>query len=221
MTEEEYTSKQYDQIGRQYISNQKEFFSVRKDWSREKLHTALNSVRGKKMLDIGCGGGADVLWLEEKGTEVYGIDISSSMLELARKTVKDPENIQEGSYEKIPFADNFFDIIMGRFSLHYLKNLDDSYKEIARVLKPCGIFVQLVSHPVFDASLVPNDEGKIKVELYEGKVIVEFFSHALTDYFSPTFLNLFDLKEIDENESVDAKNPNHLPEILFYKAIKR
>jgi ubiquinone/menaquinone biosynthesis C-methylase UbiE len=214
-------SKYYDQMGEQYTLKQREFFSDKKDWSREKIRSAFNSIKGEKILDIGCGGGDDIAWFEKQGAEVYGIDISTAMLELARKNVAHPENIKEGSYQNIPFPENYFDVVLGRFSLHYLKSFDSAYKEIARVLKRDGTLVQLVSHPTFDSSHTADSGGNIHIELYSGKVIVSFPPHTFNDYFSTTFNNLFELKGQDEDVSLDAKNPNKLPEMLFYKAIKR
>ena len=71
-------------------------------------------VRGKKALDYGCGAGRSTLFLKNLGFEVKGVDISESMLSLAKE--KDPE----GVYEKIESGslldpDGSFDLIFSCF----------------------------------------------------------------------------------------------------------
>lgn len=214
---------QYNQMGGSYDSHQKQFFGDKLDWTREKLHKKLSNIQDKKVLDIGCGGGADVRWCEEQGAEVYGVDPSEKMCELARQATINPDHIQQGSYENLPFDDATFDIIFSRFSFHYLKGFIKAYEEMARVLKEGGELLMIVSHPTYDAVAVAesSDKSLVSVKLYDGKVTVQFPLHHLTDYFSPDFFKLFELKEIDETESVDAENPHQLPETLFYRAIKR
>lgn len=216
-------AQQYDEMGEQYIQNQRSFFSGRHDWTREKIQGELRDKSGVKLLDIGCGSGDDIRWCEENEIEAYGIDSSEKMLQLAKGTVSHPERIRFGHYESIPFDAGVFDIVMGRFSLHYLRDFSNAYKEMARVLKPNGYLLQIVSHPVYDALKIveTGDEDRISVTLYDGEVIVEFPPHSITDHFSPTFFDLFQLLELDETESVDAENPHKVPETLFYKAMKR
>lgn len=214
---------QYDQIGEEYTRQQKEFFGEKLDFPRRKIRKYLKDISGEKVLDIGCGGGDDVLWCEEQGAEAYGIDPSEKMVKLAISKVKNKERIKSGSYTKIPFPNNYFDFAFGRFSLHYVPKLDEAYNEMARVLKPNGTLLQVVSHPTFDSFMLQNSEDKslISVKLFNGKVTVKFPPHNLKDYFSKTFLRWFDLKEVDETESDDAENPNKFPETLFIMALKR
>lgn len=213
--------KQYDVMGKDYVSFQRKFFSNKGDWTRTKLRAELKQAKGP-VLDIGCGAGDDVKWCESNGIEAFGIEPSETMCELAKENVAHPENIKVGGYENIPFSDNYFELVMGRFSMHYLNKFSKAHQEMARVLQPGGKLLLIVSHPIFDAFTISRTrEQLVAVKLYEGKVTVTFPPHNLTDYLSKEFLQLFNLKELSESASIDAENPERIPETLFIVAEKR
>lgn len=199
----------------------KDFFSDKEDWTRTVIREELKKTSGP-VLDIGCGAGDDVKWCEANNIEAFGIEPSKTMLNIAKSNVRLPEKILAGSFEKIPFQDNYFELIMGRFSLHYLNNFTKAYSEIFRVLKKGGTLLLTVSHPIFDAFNISKYKKElVEVKLYEGKVTVKFPPHDLSDYFSKNFLNMFELSEIMESPSIDAVNPDQIPETLYIKAIKK
>jgi len=217
---------QYNKVGNQYIEGQESFFSKREDWCRIAIARHLGDIGGKKILDIGCGGGVDFKIFEQKGADVFGIDPSEIMVKDAKGKVKNPDNIKVGEYEEIPFPDKTFDIVFGRFSLHYLKNFDKAYQEMHRALVPNGILLLVVSHPAFDLAYLREDEHKnndvITVELYNNKTRITFPPHILRDYFSPTFFKLFDLKRLDEySEEELKKRTANIPGALLYFAQAR
>lgn len=90
-----------------------------------------------KILDIGCGKGYllyDFLKILPKA-EIYGLDISNYAIENAKEEIKD--RIVLGSSDKLPWEDNYFDLVISINTLHCLHNyeLDMSLKEIERVGK--------------------------------------------------------------------------------------
>ncbi len=90
-----------------------------------------------KILDIGCGKGYllyDFLKILPKA-EIYGLDISNYAIENAKEEIKD--RIVLGSSDKLPWKDNYFDLVISINTLHCLHNyeLDLSLKEIERVGK--------------------------------------------------------------------------------------
>jgi len=218
---EEKIRKQYDDIGREYVRHQRGFFAQKDDWTRLKMQAELKAVNTGRVLDIGCGGGDDVKWCEEQGIEAYGIDESATMCDIARETVAHPQRIQQGDYEHISFPDQYFDVVFGRFSLHFLTALALAYKETARVLKPHGKLLIAVSHPAFDAMrmLEAKNQSVISMNLYNDAVTVTFPPHKLSDYFSGTFFEFFELQEI--GESPDEGSARNVPKTLYFKAAKR
>jgi len=103
-------------------------------------------VKKGRILDLGCGTGRLLLPLYKQGYEVYGMDISKKMIEIARKKIEGlPITLVVGDFsKKIPFPDNFFDCIISMHSsLLHLKKSDRRRfsKEVERVLKNGGYII--------------------------------------------------------------------------------
>jgi 2-polyprenyl-3-methyl-5-hydroxy-6-metoxy-1,4-benzoquinol methylase len=74
-----------EKLAREYAKEQEIYFKKHKDMSRELLYKELSSLKGKIVLDAGCGFGFDLQILENKGAKVYGIDASKTMIKLQKK----------------------------------------------------------------------------------------------------------------------------------------
>ncbi len=113
------------------------------------VNKLLGNVEGKKILDFGCGTGIYTKKLAKKGAVVKGFDISEEMLSIARK-----ENLQldlrKGSGYEIPFKEKF-DIVLASLVVHYLKDWDEMFQEVSRVLKKGGYFIFSTGNPVMES----------------------------------------------------------------------
>ncbi len=106
----------------------------------------LGNVRGKKILDFGCGTGIYAKILAKKGAKVKGFDISEKMLEIARK--ENPKlDLRRGSGYKIPFNEKF-DIVLAALVIDYFDNWNKVFKQVSRVLKEGGHFIFSCGNPV-------------------------------------------------------------------------
>ena len=215
--------KQYDAFAHDYIEGQKAFFSNKIDEARAFIAKQLGDLNGKTVLDLGCGGGADVVAYEELGAvSVYGIDSSEAMVEEAKKIVRKPELLGVGDIENLSFDEGAFDVVAARFSMHYLENFDCAYSEIARVLKPDGKFVIVVPHPLRDFTQkqekVYGKRELITVGMYDNKVSLTYPSHTLSDYLSEMFLERFNLVALFEN---NLDNGKETPNTLGISAVRR
>ena len=124
----------------------------------------LGDVTGRRVVDFGCGSGANTVLLAGRGAHVWGIDISHDLLRLAQRrlAVSGRENgatFIAGSAHDMPFPDQSIDVVFGMAILHHL-DLDLVSREVKRVLKPGGraIFKEPVRNsPVirFVRSLIP------------------------------------------------------------------
>ncbi|MBD0370779.1 MAG: methyltransferase domain-containing protein [Pyrinomonadaceae bacterium] len=88
-----------------------------------------------KILDVGCGTGANLVMLGEFG-EAHGIDVSHDALSFCRE--RGLERVSHGSAEELPFEDETFDLVT---ALDVVEHLDDDLaglKEFRRVLRPGG-----------------------------------------------------------------------------------
>jgi len=108
----------------------------------DELTTILDKLpMGSKILDVGCGTAHLTNWIKEKGFEVYGIEPSSEMFNYA--TLNFPEiEIKQAIASKIPYPNNYFDLIVAFEVLRYLDKKENrkTFEEFYRVLKNDGKF---------------------------------------------------------------------------------
>ncbi len=117
------------------------------------------SIEGKKVLDFGCGDGTDVVRFARKAPkEIVGVDSSSAMIELAQEKVKESPDLLVKFFlidTELPFREGYFDVVFSTFVLHYLPDLQESFKEIRRVLKPGGRLSAILN--IFEGEAGPDD----------------------------------------------------------------
>src|SRR5215467_11748304 len=108
--------------------------------------TALAALRpGETVLDLGSGGGIDVLLSAQRvgpAGKAYGLDMTSEMLELARENQRKSGlgNVEflEGTIEDIPLPDHSVDVIISNCVINISGYKDRVLREAFRVLKPGG-----------------------------------------------------------------------------------
>jgi SAM-dependent methyltransferase len=100
----------------------------------------LGDLRGKRVLDLGCGHGMASVVLARRGADVVACDLSLGYLREARVRTKANDvqiRLLVCNGERLPFADGFFDRIWGNAILHHL-DLRQAARELERVLAPGG-----------------------------------------------------------------------------------
>ncbi|MFC1950544.1 class I SAM-dependent methyltransferase [Chloroflexota bacterium] len=111
--------------------------------------------RGKKVLEVGCGCGTDLLQFARAGAEVYGIDLSQHSVELTRKHLKLyglQAEVNQGDGEDLPFTSKYFDLVYSWGVIHHAPHPSKVVAETYRVLKPGGYIKVMVysrSSPVW------------------------------------------------------------------------
>jgi ubiquinone/menaquinone biosynthesis C-methylase UbiE len=116
----------------------------------------LGDIRGRSVLDFGCGSGENAFLLATRGARVVGLDISASLIALARERlevngVAGIATFVVGSAHDVPVADASVDVVFGNAVLHHL-DLKATAREVYRVLKPGGRAI--FQEPVRDSRLV-------------------------------------------------------------------
>jgi ubiquinone/menaquinone biosynthesis C-methylase UbiE len=95
-------------------------------------------LRGRRVLDLGCGTGRLSSVLAERGiARVWGVDPSPEMLAVARAKVPKSVGLKEGRAEQLPFRDAWFDRVVMWLVAHHVDR-PAAFREVARVLVPDG-----------------------------------------------------------------------------------
>ena len=148
-------------MSRQNIYDNDEFFAGYKKL-REKevnannlfeipvLTSMLPDLKGKRILDLGCGFGEHCLEYVRKGAvRVVGIDISEKMLKVAMEENADPKV----EYINMPMEDigslkEEFDVAISSLAFHYVENFEAVVAEIGKLLVQGGVFVFSQENPI-------------------------------------------------------------------------
>ncbi len=160
--------------------------------------TALAKLNpGETVLDLGSGGGIDVLLSARRvgpAGKAYGLDMTDEMLALARENQKKAgvENVEflKGEIENIPLPDNSVDVIISNCVINLSADKDKVFREAFRVLKPGGRLA--VSDIVVRGDVPPEIQRSI--ELWAGCI-----AGALrdTDYVSRVKAAGFEAVEVE------------------------
>ena len=104
---------------------------------------------GLKILEVGCGTGANLELFAEAGCEITGVDLSPSMMDIARKKLGDRADLRLGDASDMPFADHSFDLVLSFLTLHEMPPTvrTSVMDEIVRVAGPDGKVLFVDYHP--------------------------------------------------------------------------
>lgn len=93
---------------------------------------------GSCLLDVGCGSGDLLAYLDSLGMSTAGLDPAPNMVELARSRVPDSD-VRQGSADQLPWTDDTFDLVTSVNALQFADDTRDALAEMTRVAKPGGL----------------------------------------------------------------------------------
>lgn len=99
-----------------------------------------------KILEVGCGQGANLWFLAKEGFDVHGVDISISAIKKAGKYLKEAYNVKAKlgaeDVRNLLYKNDSFDVVVDCNMIQHISYTDHkvAYKEIYRILKPGGVF---------------------------------------------------------------------------------
>jgi ubiquinone/menaquinone biosynthesis C-methylase UbiE len=154
---------------------------------RNQVVDLTNAPKGSTILDVATGTGQLAFAFAKRGYDVTGVDITESMLEIARKHNKDGlVKFEAADATHLRFEANSFDVSCISFALHDMppKIREKVLQEIVQVTRPNGIIV------IVDYDLPRNKIGSALIyrfiTLYEGKNYKEFIVSSLDSLLMKT-----------------------------------
>ncbi|QHS54147.1 class I SAM-dependent methyltransferase [Mucilaginibacter sp. 14171R-50] len=153
------------------------------------------------VLDVGCGGGRNLVYFLQNGYEVYGIDPNPEAVALVKALAKElapatpPTNFSIGKAEQLPFEDEMFDLIVCSAVLHFAadsNHFDAMLRSIWRALKTDGyFFARLASDIGIEDKVIPLGNSRYALPdgserfLVNEQVLLEYTANLGGELFEP------------------------------------
>jgi ubiquinone/menaquinone biosynthesis C-methylase UbiE len=129
----------------------------------------LGDVRGKAVLDLGCGEGGYARELSRRGARVTGVDGSERLIDVARQRARqehvDAAFVLANANALGAVETRSMDLVVAAMSLMDVEDYDGAIREAARVLRPSGELVMSITHPCFSSPVskwVRNEAGELE-----------------------------------------------------------
>jgi SAM-dependent methyltransferase len=130
----------------------------------DRYEDILKKCKDEEIMDLGCGIGADTLYLSEKGYKVISCDYSEEALKLLKESIPEAKILQIDISKTLPFENESICLIIADLSLHYFddETTKNIVKEIKRVIKPNGCLIgrECLENINIDFGLI-DEEGYI------------------------------------------------------------
>jgi ubiquinone/menaquinone biosynthesis C-methylase UbiE len=213
------------------------------------LRKIMPDMTGKRVLDLGCGAGSNILNFMTSAASIDAVDISEKMLALLKKAAKERGlkniNIIRSSIEDFEFKADNYDVVVSTLAFHYVENLGPVFAAIAKSLIKGGVFIFNVEHPVYTATRNQGWETKPSGEYAHWRldnyfeqgsrrvvwhgIEVERYHRTVEDYFSLLVDNGFQVARVLEPQpdqqarQLDPELNRHhrRPPFLMFLAYKR
>lgn len=172
MNVEMHNKKMYDKFGKEYQKSRDEKWKNRlynEYLEVPSMIKAVGKIKGKNLLDVGCGAGVHIEQYLKKGAKCSGIDISKTLIDLARERCPEAE-FKVGTMTKLPYKNNSFDIVTISLALHYVEDTRKVFREVNRILKKNGLIYYSSDSLIYLRSEGYQDKN------YKIKGICEFYN---------------------------------------------
>lgn len=199
-------------------SKKRKGFPVYDNWLDD-YKAVLDSNKNNEILDLGCGNGADTLYLIERGFDVLSCDFSIEALENIQKNISNSKTQYLDMIEIFPFDDASYSVIIADLSLHYFDNETTMHimNEIKRILKSNGILLARVAS-INDFNFGAGVGEQLEKNFYfEGDYTKRFFDQAdVNKYFG-----IIGEVEAFETSMIRDEEEYSNPKILYQVKVKK
>ena len=210
-------------------------------YERPAVLSLLPEVRGRRVLDAGCGPGLYSEWLAQHGATVVAVDGAPRMVELAQERTRGlPVEVRLANLEEPldGLADASFDLVIAPLVLSYIRDWRKVFREFGRLLVKGGRLVFSTEHPAFDWVALHRDrESYFATELVsayftgfgEPPHFIEYYRRPMEEIFNSLIESGFLIDRVleprpaAEMEKTDPKlfrQLNHEPCFLCVRALR-
>lgn len=179
----------------------------------------LESNKDNEILDLGCGIGADTLYLIERGYNVLSCDFSNEALKSIQDNIPNSKTLYLDMMKKFPIKDNTYSLIIADLSLHYFDNETTIHimREIKRILKNNGILLSRVAS-VNDFNFGAGVGEELERNYYfEGDYTKRFFDFEdINKYFG-----IIGSVEAEETQMTRNEDEYLKPKILYKVKVEK
>lgn len=178
----------------------------------------LGDIKNKKILDLACGQGMFSSILQNSGAVVTGVDLGKELIDIAKTKNKKVDYFVGASDDLFMIKDKSQDAVICILALQNIEKINETFKEVKRVLKDGGRFIFVINHPSFripKQSSWANDndiqyrrideyisESKIKIDMTPGsktnKKFTVSFHRPMQFYFKFLNKNGFAVSRLEE-----------------------
>jgi len=148
----------------------------------------LGDVKGKRVLELGCGGAQCSIAFAKQGATAIGIDFSAEQLAFAKRLCEREEvrvELRQGDLADLAFlrADSI-DVAFSAYALGYVEDLNRVFRQVHRVLKVGAPLVFSLPHPAYDMIDDDSDQPLLVRRSYfdRSPIDYEWNGIAFTDY---------------------------------------
>ena len=172
------------------------------------------------ILDIGCGGGMNINRMSKKAKKVYGVDYSIESVKLSKEVNEDyirqgKVEILEGNVADLPFEDNTFDIVTAFETVYFWPDIEKSFGEVKRVLKPGGTFLIGMETNGSDNLIMRFWNHFIDMEMYTDEEICSFLANNDYSEITAYLRDARNKQEIIKSESGEKRVHDDYGNISF------
>ncbi|MCB9809160.1 class I SAM-dependent methyltransferase [Candidatus Nomurabacteria bacterium] len=197
--------------------------------NRELMYTLIgNDLKNKKILDLGCGDGIDTEYYQTQGAHAIGIDASTGLIDIAQAHYPEIE-FTVGFAEELPYEDNSFDMVLSKYAIQTSADMQPIFDEVNRVLKPGGMFIYLVTHPLRqfmerrDLTQDYFSQSTVVCKILDNTVTLEEPTHTMNEYFNTNFFLNFSMVDFIEawDPAAEQIGGGKYPGFFIVKAQKK
>jgi SAM-dependent methyltransferase len=139
------------------------------------LYGMLTPVPGSRILEVGCGGGALLSFLEARGHAAVGVDILEEAVRLAELAAPSSRVIRCDAVD-LPFADGSFDRLVSHHLVEHLEDLPQALREWRRVLAPGALVAICTPNRLYPSPHIFDDPSH--VHIYERHELAGIFKES-------------------------------------------